>query len=331
MHARSIPGRGRLAPLDPAQRRRHKLRNLAQSAVLLSGMVVLLGLLGFLLFGADGLVGMGLGTALALAFSPRVSPQMVLRLYGAREIARAEIPELLAVVARLAERAGLQRMPRLYYVPSSMLNAFAVGRPDDAAIALTDGLLRTLSLRELSGVVAHEISHIRNDDLWIMGLADTVGRLTRLMTLFGITLLIVSLPLWASGAAGLPWLLVLLLLLAPQVTMLLQLALSRAREFDADLDAAGLTGDPAGLASALLKLERRQQGLWEQILLPGHRQPQPSVLRSHPPTEQRVARLKSLYAIAEPTRGPDRDAEPIECPWARIATPPRGHLVGYWH
>jgi heat shock protein HtpX len=222
-------------------------------------------------------------------------------------------------------------MPRLYYVPSSMLNAFAVGRPDDAAIALTDGLLRTLSLRELSGVVAHEISHIRNNDLWIMGLADTVGRLTRLMTLFGVALLIVSLPLWASGAAGLPWLLVLLLLLAPQVTMLLQLALSRAREFDADLDAAGLTGDPAGLASALLELERHQQGLWEQILLPDRRQPQPSVLRSHPPTEQRVARLKSLYAIAEPTSGPDREAEPIECPWARIATPPRGHLVGYWH
>jgi heat shock protein HtpX len=327
MYARPIPVQRRLAPLDPAERRRHKWRNIIQSAVLLGGMVVLLGVLGFLLFGADGLVGMGLGAALALAFSPNVSPQMVLRLYGAREIARAEMPELLAAVERLAERAGLKRAPRLYYIPSSMLNAFAVGRPDDAVIALTDGLLRTLSLRELVGVLAHEISHVRNNDLWLMGLADTVGRLTRLMTLFGTVLLIVGLPLWASGAATLPWLLLPLLLFAPQITVLLQLALSRAREFDADLDAAGLTG----LASALLKLERYQRGLWEQILLPGYRQPQPSVLRSHPPTEQRVARLKSLYAIAGQGARPDREPAWTACPWPRIVAPPRRHLVRYWH
>lgn len=331
MYARPIPVQRRLAPLDPAERRRHKLRNLAQSALLLGGMVVLLGLVGFLLFGADGLVGMGLGAALALAFSPNVSPQMVLRLYGARQIARTEMPELLAVVARLAERAGLQRTPRLYYVPSSMLNAFAVGRPDDAAIALTDGLLRALSLRELAGVLGHEISHIRNNDLWLMGLADTVGRLTRMMTLFGTALLIVGLPLWASGAASLPWLLVPLLLFAPQITVLLQLALSRAREFEADLDAAGLTQDPAGLASALLKLERYQRGLWEQILLPGYRQPQPSVLRSHPPTEERVARLKSLYAMAGQTGPSDREPPATESPWPRVVAPPRRRLVGYWH
>jgi heat shock protein HtpX len=331
MHARSIPVQRRLAPLDPAQRRRHKLRNLAQSAVLLGGMVVLLGVLGFALFGGDGLIGMGLGAALALAFSPKVSPAMVLRLYGVSPLDRSQIPAVFDVLGRLAERADLRQAPQLYYVPSAMLNAFAVGRRDDAVIALTDGLLRTLSLRELAGVLAHEISHVRNNDLWLMGLADTVGRLTRLMAMLGTILLIVILPLWATGQASLPWLFLLLLLLAPQITELLQLALSRAREFDADLDAAGLTQDPAGLASALLKLERHQRGLWEQILLPGYRQRQPSALRSHPPTEQRVARLESLYAVAEPTTGPDRDAQPIECPWARIAGPPRARLVGYWH
>ena len=84
---------------------------------------------------------------------------------------------------RLAARAGLRHRPRLYYIPSRMLNAFAVGERDDAVIALTDGMLRTLSLRELAGVLGHELSHIRNNDLWLMGLADLVGRLTRLMTL----------------------------------------------------------------------------------------------------------------------------------------------------
>jgi heat shock protein HtpX len=331
MLARPISAQRRLAPLDPAQRRRHKLRNLAQSALLLGGMVALLGALGFLLFGADGVIGMGLGAALALAFSPSISPQMVLRLYRAHEIAPRELPGVLAVVQRLAGRAGLKRAPRLYYVPSSMLNAFAVGRPDDAVIALTDGMLRTLSPRELAGVLAHEISHIRNNDLWLMGLADTVGRLTRLMTMLGAVLLIIGLPLWATGQGSLPWLLVPLLLFAPQITVLLQLALSRARELDADLDAAGLTQDPAGLASALLKLERHQRGLWEQILLPGYRLPQPSVLRRHPPTEQRVARLKSLYALAEEAGVPHREPASTERPWPRIAAPPRGHLMGYWH
>jgi Zn-dependent protease with chaperone function len=132
-----------------------------------------------------------------------------------------------------------------------MLNAFAVGRPDDAVIALTDGLLRNLTLRELAGVLAHETSHIRNHDLWLMGLADLDSRLTRLMTLVGLLLMILALPLWWAGVTNLPWLVIPLLVLAPQLTTLFERALSRARELDADLDAAGLTGDPAGLASAL--------------------------------------------------------------------------------
>lgn len=283
-----------LAPLDESERRRHKLRNAVQSALLLGGMIALLGLCGWILFGPDGLVGMALGTALALLFSPHLSPHMVLRLYRARELGPRDLPEVSDAVARLADRAGLERRPRLYYVPSTMLNAFAVGERNDAALVVTDGLLRMLTLRELVGVLAHEISHVRNNDLWLMGLADVVGRLTRLMTLFGIGLLIFGLPLWLTGAASLPLLLIPLLLFAPQLTVLLQLALSRSREFDADLDAAGLTGDPEGLASALIKLERYQRGLWEQILMPGYRLPEPSLLRTHPPTEQRVERLRGL-------------------------------------
>jgi heat shock protein HtpX len=318
-----------LAPLDADQQRRHKLRNVVQSAILLGGMVGLLALCGWILFGPDGLLGMALGSALALAFSPKISPALVLRLYRARELTPPELPDVFAVLDRLTQRAGLRHRPRLYYIPSRMLNAFAVGGRDDAVIALTDGMLRSLSLRELAGVLGHEISHVRNNDLWLMGLADLVGRLTRVMTLFGLLLLIVAVPLWAGGG-GSPWLVIPLLVLAPQLTTLLQLALSRAREYDADLDAAGLTGDPMGLAGALAKLERFQRGTWEQILMPGYRLPEPSLLRSHPPTAERIARLRALQPAA--AAAPAFEGA-MEWPGARaaVAARPRGHLLGYWY
>jgi heat shock protein HtpX len=211
-----------------------------------------------------------------------------------------------------------------------MLNGFAVGRPGDAVIALTDGLLRSMTLRELAGVLAHETSHIRNNDLWLMGLADLVGRLTRLMTLAGLLLLILALPMWWAGVSNLPWLVIPLLLFAPQLTTLFELALSRAREFEADLDAAGLTGDPAGLASALAKLERAQRSPWERLLLPGYRLPEPSLLRSHPATEQRIARLRALEAAPLPQRR-YADAAPLQGTGTTVTAPPRGRVLGYWY
>jgi heat shock protein HtpX len=257
---------------------------------------------------------------------------MVLRLYHAREISPRDLPEVLHMLAALAERAGLARRPRLYYVPSAMLNAFAVGGRDDAVIAVTDGMLRALNLRELMGVLAHEISHIRNRDLWLMGIADLAGRLTRLMTLLGLALLMINLPLWLSGAAAIPWLVIPLLVFAPQITLLLQLALSRAREFDADLDAAGLSGDPVGLASALAKLERYQRGAWEQILMPGQRLPEPSVLRTHPPTAERIARLEALSGAPPLTPLPERGAaRTIETAWPMVHGAPHGRLFGFWY
>jgi heat shock protein HtpX len=319
-----------LAPLDAAERRRHKLRNALQSVLLLGGMVGLLAVCGWLLFGPDGVVGMALGAALALIFGPRLSPQMVLRLYAARPLAPEQLPAVFDALARLTERAGLERMPRIYYIRSSMLNAFSVGNREDAAIALTDGVLRRLDLRELAGVLAHEISHIRNRDLWLMSLADLTARLTRVMTLFGLGLVIVGLPLWLGGGGQPPGLLILLLLFAPQLTVLLQLALSRAREFEADLDAAGLTGDPAGLISALAKLERAQGGLWEQILMPGYRLPEPSLLRSHPPTGQRIARLRALYGQTAASGPAFAAAAPVGLAGPAIARQPHGRLLGHW-
>jgi heat shock protein HtpX len=328
--------RRRLAPLDPDEQRRHKWRNLAQSVLLLGGLGLLVALCGWILFGPVGLLGILLVAMVGFAFGPRVCSEMVLRMYKAQPLAARQLPEVFQVLARLSERAGLERMPRLYYVPSAMLNAFAVGRRNDAVIGVTDGLLRTLDLRELTGVLAHEISHIRNNDVRLMSLADLAGRLTRMMSLLGMALLFLSLPAWLTGSASVPFLLVLLLIFAPHITTLLQLALSRSREFDADLDAAGLTGDPAGLMSALAKLERRQRGIWEQIFLPGRRLPEPSILRSHPPTEQRLARLRSLYgANREETvlarLGLTGAPAAVTTPWTPITRPPRGRLIGFWY
>jgi heat shock protein HtpX len=329
--AQPIVVRRRLAPLDQAERRRHKIRNVVHSILLLGGIIVLLGLCGWLLFGPDGLIGMAIGAALAFAFSPRISPQLVLRMYRAREIGPRDLPEVVQVLATLAERAGLERIPRLYYVPSTMLNAFAVGGREDAVIAVTDGILRTLSLRELAGVLAHEVSHIRNRDLWLMSIADLAGRLTHMMSLFGVALVMISLPLWLSGAGGVPLLLIPLLVFAPQITTLLQLALSRAREFDADLDAAGLTGDPDGLAAALAKLERYQRSAWEQILMPGYQLPQPSVLRTHPPTAERIARLKRLSGAPALPPISDRGGARIHAAWPMVQGRPHGRLIGFWY
>ena len=180
-------------------------------------------------------------------------------------------------------------------------------------------------------MLAHELSHIRNRDLWLMMLADAIGRLTSLMSNAGLVLLVLNLPLVLTGQAVTPWALVALLVLAPTATSLLQLALSRAREFDADLDAARLTGDPAGLASALAKLERRQGRFWEEVILPGRRMPDPSLLRTHPPSGERVRRLLELYAPAGPL--PEIEDGPVDLPAyaaARLA-PPRLRWHGVWY
>lgn len=326
-----------LAPLNAEEQRRHKLRNMAQSALLLGGMAFLVAACGWILFGPSGLIGVAIAMVPTLLFGSRLSAQMVLRLYGAERLSTGQLPEVFRIVEHLAARAGLEHAPALYYVPSAMMNAFAVGRREDAAIGVTDGLLRALTLRELTGVLAHEMSHIRNNDVWLMGMADLAGRLTRMMSLVGAGLLLLSLPMWLQGGSLVSFVLILLLMFAPQLTTLLQLALSRAREFDADLDAAGLTQDPAGLSSALAKLERQQRSHWEQILMPGRKLPEASLLRSHPPTRDRIARLSSLYQRASEqattlaTLGLADPMPRLMAPMAPITTRPRGRLVGYWH
>lgn len=298
-----------LAPLHDSAQARHKWRNRVHTALLAGGSLLLLVVTAWVFAGPAGIVWAAILGGASLMMSARLSPDLILRLYKARQLRPEEFPVGHRILRRLAARADLPAVPDLYYVPSNLMNAFAVGKPDNAAVAVTDGLVRGLNARQFAGVLAHELSHVRNEDLRVMALADVVSRLTGVMSTIGLFALILHLPAILAGGGQVPWLGIALLWFAPTIGALLQLALSRAREFDADLDAAGLTGDPEGLASALAQLERSQGRMWEMVL-PGGRVPQPSVLRSHPKTSQRIARLMSLRA----GQGARHDAWPEDRP-----------------
>ncbi len=272
----------------------HRLRNALQTLLLLAGMGLLAALIGRLLLGPGAtwwLIGMG---AIMLLLAPEISPVWMLRLYRAQELSPAEAPMLHQQIAELSRRAELPTRPRLFVIPSPMLNAFATGSIHRPFIAVTSGLLSAMSLRELTGILAHEISHIRHRDLRVMMLADVISRITAVLAALGQIMLVLNLPVLLISGQGLPWLPLLLLWAAPALMTLMQLGLSRTREFDADRGAAELTGDPMGLASALARLEQTRGGWLRRILLPGQGVPEPSWLRTHPATEERIARLKEL-------------------------------------
>lgn len=291
--------------LDPQAQRRNRLRNVGQGVLLLGGMVAVAGLLAWAFFGLFGLL-VALGAALVvLALRPVPSPRAVLALYRAQELPEWVLPELHRFLRVLAARARLPAVPRLYYVASPMANAFAVGRRDDAAVAVTDGLLRILTSRELAGVLAHEISHVRAGDLWIMSLSDVLGRITHALAYVGVLALLFTLPMNLLGGQPTLWLFAVLGLL-PTVVSLLQLALSRSREYEADLEAAVLTGDPEGLARALERLEQVTGRIWERLMVPQRRAPDPLLLRTHPATEDRTRRLRGLVALGDRERLGDR-------------------------
>ena len=275
---------------------KHRLLNLLQSALLLAAMALIAWVSIAIVLGPGiGLLA-ALGAVIGLAFAPDLPSQILLSAYQARPLGRRDAPGLVAAVEGLARRAGLSHVPALYRIPSQLPNAFALGSPAQSTLCVTDGALDLLDGRELVAVLAHEVSHIAHRDLWIMGLADVMSRLVSLASWLGQVLLLINLPLLLAGVAYVPWPVVLLLIFAPTLTGLAQLGLSRTREYDADRAAVELTGDPQGLIRALGKLERRTGWFWEEILLPGRRIPEPSLLRTHPPTERRIARLRELAA-----------------------------------
>ena len=318
--------------IDSDKWMQHAGINRIQSIALLLFMGGFLGLLGWLLWGAVGLFWLLFMGAVGVWMNPGTSPRWVMRMYGATRIGTAQAPELSAAMSALAQRAELPAVPDLYYVPSRMLNAFAVGSPARSAVAVTDGLVRQLGLRELIGVLAHEVSHIRSNDLWVMGLADMFSRATSVLSLLGQVLLIINLPLLLFSTATISWWVILLLIFAPSLASLAQLALSRTREYHADLNAVQLTGDPDGLASALLRIEQAQGGWMERIFLPGRGVPAPSVLRTHPEPSERVERLMAVKSTLGPVQGLfDDRLRRISGFGPSVDRTPRWHVSGLWH
>ena len=319
--------------LDETARREHKRRNAIHSVLLLIGLSLVLAFSATMIWGGAGLVWAAAGVGILMAAVPKVQPEAVMKMYRAQEVDPRLSSQLGRVVALLSERADLPTQPRLYVVPSHTLNAFATGNSKSAAVAVTDGLLRTLSLRELAGVLAHEISHIRNNDLSVMSIADNISRFTQALSTLATILAFLNVISLMVGLRLVSWAAIFVLYLAPMISSLLQLGLSRAREYDADLEAAMLTGDPDGLISALGKLERHTGRFWEDFAfpIPGRHVPEPSLLRSHPHTADRIARLRELHGKPKlPPVVRQEDAVAFPVPRQPLVSP-RQHWSGVWY
>jgi heat shock protein HtpX len=277
--------------------------------------------LGGLLVAVGGLIGGQSGMVLALVIAVAMngfvywkSDSLALRANGARELGPDEQPRLRAIVGLLADRAGIP-MPRLYIVERPEPNAFATGRnPQHAAVAVTTGLLELMDERQLIGVLAHELSHVRNRDTLVGTIAATIAGAISFIAQMGQFQLLFG---GGDDENGNPVMALAAIILAPIAAMVIQLAVSRSREYLADTTGASLTGDPEGLAQALEQLHLQQQrgGLLARLGRRGGAEPQPqgnpafshlwivsplsgsqaaSLFSTHPPLEDRVARLRSM-------------------------------------
>ncbi len=268
-----------------------RLINAVQSAAIVLGLALVVALSAYGLMGWSGMLAAFLTVALGATIASFLPPRLVLYAYGARALSPRELRDLQAATRALAERAGLLATPRIWYLPNLAPQALTVGIPSDAAIMVSRGLLALLTPREQAAVMAHEIAHICNNDLRIMALADAFSRVAGIFANAGILLLLLNIPLTALEHDPVSWMTIVLLIVSPTIASLLQLALSRTREFQADATAAELTGDPEALVAALWKLEGAERNLWESMF-PGRRMPDLRLLRTHPLTRERVRRLR---------------------------------------
>ena len=285
------------ALLDATALQRQRRANRVQSATILLTLIGLAALNGLLIGGADGLVLAAGLAAVFLIVSATAGDEVFVRAYGAVRATPGIAPDLLHVLSELARRAGLPHTPTLYIVPSPVLQALAAGSRRAPAIAVTSGLLHALPAREVAAVLAHEVAHIRHGDTFLMRLAAAAGIMTHAMATTGLFLLLAHLPALQVANGAVPWAAIVLLLGAPVVSDLLQLSLSRRREFLADAGAVELTGDPVALANALRRLQALQGDDWERFASRGWRWLH--WLRTHPTTQERVERLAELVAPAD--------------------------------
>ncbi len=222
-------------------------------------------------------------------YGPAIARETIFQWFGARQLRPAELPELFNILAEVCGRARLSRLPDIYCLPApDDMNAYALGDPQGAAIILTEGLLRRMTRDEIAGILAHEVAHIRNNDIWTMSWAAALHRAIEWTSLMGLALLRAQ----HSGAPhNRP--LAALLRAAPSIAELLRLALSRTRELDADATAIELTGDSQALIAALDKLERHHAGFSARPVAATENGPM-RLLRSHPATSERVGALLGL-------------------------------------
>lgn len=276
--------------------------NLVKTAILMAAITALFMAVGALIGGRAGML-IALAVAVGMNFfSYWFSDKLVLKMYNAREVDAASAPQFYGMVAELAQRANLP-MPRVYLIDEQAPNAFATGRnPEHAAVAATTGILRVLSERELRGVMAHELAHVAHRDILISTISATmagaISMLANFATFFG--------GRDENGRPVNPLAGIAVAILAPLAASLIQMAISRAREFEADRGGAEICGDPAALASALDKIHRYAQGI---PLAPAEAHPETAqmmimnplsggglrgLFSTHPATEERVARLMAM-------------------------------------
>jgi heat shock protein HtpX len=291
------------------------MANLFRTGILLAALAALFMGVGYLIGGSSGMViALGIAAATNL-FAYWNGDRMVLSMYGARPLSREEAPRLYDLVAGLAQRAHIA-MPKLYVIQGSQPNAFATGRsPEHAAVAVTGGLLQMLDEREVAGVIAHELSHVVHRDTLTMTITATIagaiGMLANLAFFFGLGPRDDQRdsPLGAIGT-------VLLALLAPVAAMLVQMAISRTREFAADRRGAELSGHPLWLASALRKIEASAHGTLVPeaerhpatahlfIVNPLHGASVATLFATHPSTAERVRRLETMAGASSAQDAP---------------------------
>jgi len=284
-----------------------------RTAMLLAALTALFMAAGWLLGGQGGMI-IALLVAVGMnLFAYWNADQMVLRMHNAREVDARTAPDFYNLVAQLAEQARLP-MPRVYLIDTDQPNAFATGRnPQNAAVAATTGLLRRLSAEEVAGVMAHELAHVRNRDTLIMTITATIAGALSMLANFGLFFGGGDNRNNPLGFVGV----LLTVILAPVAAMLVQMAISRSREYEADRVGAEICGRPLWLASALEKIEafakRIDYGAAERnpatahlfIINPLHAHAVDSLFSTHPATANRVAALRRMAGMAPAqARGP---------------------------
>jgi heat shock protein HtpX len=276
--------------MKPSIRRQKWLRYF-QTILLSLLMIGLLVLGGFELFGKQGLLLLGVITVISVVFFLQARPmQIPANLIG---LDYNDNPELHNILYDLAARAGLKVRPTLLLLPETQMNAATIMAGKQAAIVLTSGIVQRLTARELTGVLAHEIGHIKQDDLTLFVFIEIVRRITSFLARFGWIMILFFFPFLYISGIRLTFGSLLLLLALPFFSLFIQLALLRTREFAADLSAVELTGDPGGLAAALQKIDFQQKTLISYFLpVPENREN--SLFKTHPATAERVRRLLEL-------------------------------------